>query len=163
MQAILDVNSRQNGQIVGRMKKLFKKTKGKTVALLGLTYKAHTSTLRHSLTLQIAEAMLAEGFKLKAYDPIIPPEGTDRTIRPPDEFGVPPEIQVCRDEAECADGAHALVIMTDKDEFKDLDLKKLGKRMKKRVLVDAAGLYDPTRAAKAGFTYIAIGRGFQWR
>jgi UDPglucose 6-dehydrogenase len=106
--------------------------------------------------------MLAEGFELKAYDPVIPPEGTGN-IRPPDEFGVPPEIQVCRSEAECAEGAHALVIMTDKDEFKDLDLNKLGRRMKKRVLVDAANLYDPGRAAKAGFTYIAIGRGFQWR
>ena len=55
MQAILDVNNRTNFTIVERLAKLLKKPKGKTIGLLGLTYKAHTSTLRHSLTLQIAD------------------------------------------------------------------------------------------------------------
>ena len=164
MQAILEVNGRQNGVIVERLVELLGDAQKKRVGLLGLTYKAHTSTLRHSLTLQIAEKMMASGLVLKAYDPIIPPvaDESGAKVRPPDEFGVPPEIQVCASAEEAAEGADALVVMTDKDEFKDLDLAGLGGRMQRRILVDAAGLYSPAAAADAGFTYIAIGRGFRW-
>ena len=161
MRAILEVNQRQNGVVVERLASLLEQPGGKSIGLLGLTYKAHTSTLRHSLTLQIAEKMMAHGMKLKAYDPIIPPEGSG-TVRPADEFGVPDEIHLCASAEEAAQDADALVIMTDKDEFMDLDLDELGKRMKRRILVDAAGLYGPAPAKQAGFTYIAIGRGFAW-
>ena len=162
MQAILDVNTRQNGIIVDRLVELLGKAQGKTVGLLGLTYKAHTSTLRHSLTLQIAEKMKAEGLVLRAYDPIIPPGEDDGKLRPQDEFGVPDWIEVCASAEAAVDGADALVIMTDKDEFKDLDLDALGGGMARRILVDAAALYDAERSAAAGFTYITIGRGFRW-
>ena len=78
------------------------------------------------------------------------------------EWDVPPEIELCTSVAEAAKGAHALVVMTDKDEFRDLPLAKLGKQMRRRILVDPVNFYDPAAAKKAGFTYIAIGKGFQW-
>ncbi len=162
MQAILDVNNRTNFTIVERLAKLLKKPKGTAIGLLGLTYKAHTSTLRHSLTLQIADKMLAHGMVLRAYDPIIPPvrEGVKSEEH---EWDVPPEISICSSIEEAADGAYALVVMTDKDDFRDLPLKKLGKKMRKRVLVDPVNFYDAETANKAGFTYIALGKGFKWQ
>jgi UDPglucose 6-dehydrogenase len=141
---------------------VLKKPRGKTVCLLGLTYKAHTSTLRHSLTLQIAEQMLRHGMLLRAYDPAIG-KGAAGASASEHEWEVPKAIELCSSVAEAADGAWAIVVMTDKDEFKDLPLKRLGAAMRKRVLVDPVNFYDVETAARAGFTYIALGKGFKWR
>lgn len=161
MKAIIDVNERQNGIVVERLAELLEEPAGKQIALLGLTYKAHTSTLRHSLTLQLAEKMLGHGMVLRAYDPIIPPGKSD-AITPADEFGVPDTIALCHSAEEAVAGAEAVVLMTDKDEFKELDFAKLGEGMKRRILVDAAAMVAPEDAKAAGFTYISIGRGFRW-
>ena len=159
MQAVLDVNSRQNGQIAERLAEALKKPKGKRVALLGLTYKAKTSTLRHSLTLQIADQMLAHGMKLVAYDPDVPPDR--QAIIPPDEKNVPRDITVCASLDEAVKGADAVVVMTAKAEFKEIKLPALAKKLKRKLLIDAAGMFDPEAAKAAGFRYAAIGRGFR--
>ncbi len=160
MQAVLDVNARQNGQIAERLAEVLKRPRGKRIALLGLTYKAHTSTLRHSLTLQIADQMLAHGMKLCAYDPDVPPDR--QAIIPPDEKkNVPRDIQVCASLDEAVAKADAVVVMTAKDEFRKLKLGALARKVKRKLLVDAAGMFEPAAAKKAGFTYVAIGRGFR--
>jgi UDPglucose 6-dehydrogenase len=159
MQAVLDVNARQNGQIAERLAEGLKRPKGKRVALLGLTYKPKTSTLRHSLTLQIADQMLERGMKLSAYDPDVPPDR--KAIIPPDEHNVPRAIEVCASLDEALAGADAVVVMTAKPEFKELQLKSLARRLKARLLVDAAGMFDPEEAHRAGLRYAAIGRGFR--
>ena len=151
LEAILAVNDRQNGQILERLREVLGKTKGRTVALLGLTYKAQTSTLRHSLTLKIARQMKKAGLVLKAYDPIIP---TDSEI-------AGKGIALYGSLEEVVRDADAAVIMVDKPEFKNMNLRSLGKRMNRRILVDAFNLYDPAAVKKAGFTHIAIGRGFR--
>jgi UDPglucose 6-dehydrogenase len=161
MQAVLDVNARQNGQIAERLAEGLKRPKGKRVALLGLTYKPKTSTLRHSLTLQIADQMLERGMKLSAYDPDVPPDR--KAIIPPDEHNVPRAIEVCASLDEALEGADAVVVMTAKPEFKELQLKSLARRLKARLLVDAAGMFDPEEARRAGLRYAAIGRGFRVR
>jgi UDPglucose 6-dehydrogenase len=159
MQAVLDVNARQNGQIAERLVEALGRPRGKRVALLGLTYKAKTSTLRHSLTLQIADQLLAAGLRLSAYDPDVPPERA--AIIPPDEHDVPREIRVTATLDLALEGADAAVIMTAKDEFKRLELGALKRRLARRILVDAAGLFDPRQAQRAGLRYVAIGRGFR--
>ena len=162
MQAILDVNERTNGAIVERLAALLKNPDGKKIGLLGLTYKAATSTLRHSLTLQIAEKMLAHGMVLQAFDPVI---GADR-VAPrgsEHEWEVPDSIRLCGSIEEAAKGAHALVVMTNKDEFKNLKLGKLGASMRRKILVDPVDFYDAETAAKHGFKYIALGKGYLWR
>jgi len=159
MQAVLDVNARQNGQIAERLAEALKRPKGKRVALLGLTYKPKTSTLRHSLTLQIADQMLAHGMQLFAYDPDVPPDR--QAIIPADEKNVPRDITVCANLEQAVAGADAVVLMTAKDEFRQLQLAALGKLVKRKILVDAAGMFDPQIARQAGFRYAAIGRGFR--
>lgn len=161
MQAVLDVNARQNGQIAERLAEGLKRPKGKRVALLGLTYKPKTSTLRHSLTLQIADQMLERGMELAAYDPDVPPDR--KAIIPPDEHDVPRAIEVCASLDEALEGADAVVVMTAKPEFRELELRSLARRLKARLLVDAAGMFDPEEARRAGLRYAAIGRGFRVR
>ena len=152
LDAILAVNQRQNRQIVERLRGIFGDLDGVEVGLLGLTYKARTSTLRNSLTLQIADQMRQEGVQLKAYDPIIPPGSLDAASK----------IKMCRSMIEAAEGSDALVIMTDKDEFMGLELSTAANVMRNRVLVDAVNLFDRKQAVAAGFTYVSIGRGFKW-
>jgi len=159
MQAVLDVNARQNGQVAERLVEALGRPRGKRVALLGLTYKAKTSTLRHSLTLQIADQLLAHGLVLTAYDPDVGPERA--AIIPPDEHKVPRAIAVTATLAQALSGADAAVVMTAKDEFKKLSLPALAKQLRKKLLVDAAGLFDPRAAERAGLRYVAIGRGFR--
>lgn len=163
LQAVLEVNQRQNTVCLDRLAKLLGKPKGKTVGILGLTYKAHTSTLRHSLTLRLAERMLEDGYRLRAFDPAIPPHDPHTGKSNVHEWDVPEDITLCETADEAADGAHALLVMVDKDEFKQLDLKKLAKHMKKKILVDPVNLYGADVAEAAGFTYIALGRGFTKR
>jgi UDPglucose 6-dehydrogenase len=159
MQAVLDVNARQNGQVAERLVEALGSPRGRRVALLGLTYKAKTSTLRHSLTLQIADQLLERGLALAAYDPDVPPERA--AIIPPDEHDVPRAIRVTATLDEALERADAAVVMTAKDEFRRLELGALAERLAEKVLVDAAGLFDPAAAKRAGLRYVAIGRGFR--
>lgn len=152
LEAILEVNRRQNLVILERLRGIFGSLSGLQVALLGLTYKAKTSTLRGSLALQIATRVAAEGVSVRAYDPMV--KG--------DALGPGAGIRLCGSVEEVATGSDALVVMTDKEEFVGLDLGPVGSVMRNRVLVDAANLYDPADATRLGFTYVAIGRGFTW-
>jgi UDPglucose 6-dehydrogenase len=124
---------------------------GAELGLLGLTYKAKTSSLRGSLTLQIADQLRAGGARLRAWDPIVASADYE------DSWG----IRACANAAEVADGADALVVMTPKDEFRELDLSELAGAMRRRVLADPMGVFSREAALAAGLDYVAIGRGYR--
>ena len=151
LQAILDVNERQNGLVAARLADALGGLEGAELGLLGLTYKAKTSTLRSSLTLQIADQLRSAGAALRGWDPIIAT----------DEYEASWGIRPCDGAEAVAEGADALVVMTPKDEFKTLDLAALGSRMKRRVLADPMGVFGREQAHAAGFDYLAIGRGYR--
>jgi UDPglucose 6-dehydrogenase len=151
LEAVLAVNARQNGLIADRLDEALGGLEGTELGLLGLTYKAKTSTLRSSLTLQISDQLRARGAVLRAWDPIIPAADYESS------WGIRP----CSGAAEVAEGADALVVMTPKDEFRALDLAGLGGRMRRRVLADPMDVFGLAAARSAGFSYIAIGRGYR--
>lgn len=151
LEAVLSVNARQNGLVAERLGEALGGLEGAEVGLLGLTYKAKTSTMRSSLTLQIAQQLARAGARLRAWDPIIAPEDYELS------WGIRP----CADAGDAADDADALVVMTPKDEFKALDIASLGERMRRRVLADPMGVFGREMAHAAGFTYVAIGRGYR--
>ncbi|WP_298669094.1 UDP-glucose/GDP-mannose dehydrogenase family protein [uncultured Sphingomonas sp.] len=122
--------------------------RGKTVAVLGLTFKPNTDDMRDAPSIAIVQALSDAGVNVRGYDP----EGAE-TAR-----AVMPDITYCADAYDAAAGADAVVIVTEWDVFRALDLKRLAGTMASPVLVDLRNIYDRDEAERAGFSYTAIGR-----
>ena len=121
---------------------------GKTVALLGLTFKANTDDMRDSPSLAIVRALQDAGASVRAYDP----EGMEQAAKLLDE------VTYCNDAYEAMDGAHAAVIVTEWDAFRALDFEQARARLKEPLLVDLRNLYDRADVERHGFRYVAVGR-----
>jgi UDPglucose 6-dehydrogenase len=124
--------------------------KGRTVGLLGLSFKPNTDDLRDAPSLEIAERLLGMGARVKAYDPISMP--VCRRQHPA------LKVRYCESAAEVAEGADALVLITEWPEFAALDLKALAAAMNTRVLIDGRNLFSAKDATDAGFDYTGFGR-----
>jgi UDPglucose 6-dehydrogenase len=122
--------------------------KGKTVALLGLTFKPNTDDMRDAPSIAIAQALTDAGVRVRAYDP----EGMEPARR------AMPDIDYCSDAYEAAAGADAAVIVTEWDAFRALDLPKLKGVMAAPVMVDLRNVYRRDEVEEAGFVYTAVGR-----
>jgi len=122
--------------------------KGKTVAVLGLTFKPNTDDMRDAPSLAIVQSLLDAGASVRAHDP----EGMEIAR------GMMPDIVYCRDAYEAAAGADAIVIVTEWDIYRALDLKRLAATMAAPVMVDLRNVYPPSDVEKAGFAYSSIGR-----
>jgi len=147
--SVLKVNEQQN-KIVGRkLKKVYGSIKGLTIGVLGLTYKAGTSTLRRSAALEIIKDLMDNGAVVKAYDPKADLE----------EIKLHKEFQFCSNPYMVARRADALVIVTDWPEFKILDFDSIKSAMKKPVLIDTKNMLNDELMIKKGFLYFGVGRG----
>ncbi|MDB5711852.1 MAG: UDP-glucose 6-dehydrogenase [Sphingomonas bacterium] len=122
--------------------------RGKTVAVLGLTFKPNTDDMRDAPSLAIVQSLLDAGVKVRAHDP----EGMEIAK------GMMPDVTYCRDAYDAAEGADAIAIVTEWDIYRALDLKRLAAAMISPVMVDLRNVYPPADAARAGFAYSSIGR-----
>ena len=120
----------------------------KTIAMLGLTFKPNTDDMREAPSIAIATALQDAGAHVRGYDP----EGMDQA-RP-----VLPGVELCDSAYACIEGADALVIVTEWNEFRALDLKRAKKLLKTPVVVDLRNIYRPDEMARLGFTYASVGR-----
>ena len=123
--------------------------RGKTIALLGLTFKPNTDDMRDSPSIPLITALQDMGAKVRAYDP----QGMEQAKH------FVSDVTFCKDAYDCAEGASALVIVTEWEQFRALDFVRLKKVMTKPVLVDLRNVYRPEQASQAGFEYQGIGRG----
>ena len=146
---VLKVNEEQNGLVARKLLKIYGSVKNLTVGILGLTYKAGTSTLRRSAALEIIGDLIHNGATVKAYDPKASPE----EIRQHQEF------EFCSDPYTVARGADALVIVTDWPEFESLDFDSIKSIMKKPVIIDCKNMLDDNEVTKKGLSYFGVGRG----
>ena len=121
---------------------------GKTIGILGLTFKPNTDDMRDSPSLDIVPALLAAGAKIRAYDP----EGMEEAKK---ELS---GIEMVGGPYEVADNADAIVILTEWDQFRALDFERIATQMKKPVMVDLRNIYNPADLRQDGFTYVSIGR-----
>jgi UDPglucose 6-dehydrogenase len=142
------VNDSQRGRMIDKIQEALGGLKGKTVAMLGLSFKPNTNDLREAPALSIGRALLAEGASIRAYDPEALAEACQ----------LMPGFQPCRDTYHAAEGADALVIMTEWTVFRNLDFEKLKSVMRDPVLLDLRNIYDPERIAAAGFKHVSVGR-----
>jgi UDPglucose 6-dehydrogenase len=119
-----------------------------TVAILGLSYKPDTDDVREAPALDIIRALLRRGVRVRVYDPVVR-EGAP---------GIPKAVTFADDAYDAARGAHALALVTEWNEFRRLDLARVRRVMRRRVLVDLRNVYDPAAVRRLGFEYTCVGR-----
>lgn len=153
LNAVEAVNARQKSVLVGKLTQHFAaELKGRTVAIWGLAFKPNTDDMREAPSRAIIGALLEGGARVRAYDPVASAEA--RRI-----YGE--AILLARNAYEAAEGADALVIVTEWQEFRSPDFERLRRILTAPVIFDGRNLYDPGMVARLGFTYYAIGRGRQ--
>jgi UDPglucose 6-dehydrogenase len=146
--AVIEVNELQKRRVVGKLQKHLGSLVGKSIALLGLAFKAHTDDMREASSLVLAARLQADGARVRAYDPIA--EAQARELMTGVEFA---------DSAlEAVEGADACIIVTEWPEFAELDWSELRERMAGRLVVDGRNFVDPEAVRTAGFIYEGIGR-----
>jgi len=149
VEAVVQVND-QRKRAMGRkvIHALGGDARGKKIALLGLTFKPNTDDMRDAPSLAIVQALADAGATLTAFDP----EGMASAA------GMMPDVLMARSAYEAADGADAVVIVTEWDAFRALDLRKLGSAMAGDALVDLRNIYDTNEVERAGLQHVCIGR-----
>jgi UDPglucose 6-dehydrogenase len=123
--------------------------RGKTIAVLGLTFKPETDDMRDAPSLSIVARLAGDGAVIRAFDP----EGMQQA-----KPMLPNSVTYCRDAFDAAQGADALVVITEWNEFRALSPIRLREAMRGRVLVDLRNVYDPIAVRQAGFDYHCVGR-----
>ena len=146
----MEVNNSRRNQVVERLDEMLGGLKGRTIGLLGLAFKANTDDMREAPSIDIAEALLAAGSKVRAYDPVA------MDVAQP----LLPKVQMVDDAYAVAKEADALVVITEWNEFKNLDLERVRDSMKQPVLLDGRNIYQPELMRGMGYTYHGIGRGY---
>lgn len=149
MKAAISVNERQKMVTIEKLQQVLKILKGKTIGLLGLTFKPDTDDLRDAPALVLIENLARLGAKVKAYDPIISQSGMRHGIS---------DVIVETDPERLADGCDALVVVTEWAEFQNLDLGKMSRLMNMPIMIDGRNFLDQGKAEAAGFRYVGIGR-----
>jgi UDPglucose 6-dehydrogenase len=149
LEASLEVNTAQRQAVIQKLQEKLFILKGRTIGLLGLAFKPDTDDLRDAPSLHIAERLLQMGARVKAYDPIA--NHACREQRPD------LKIRLCDTPLELASESDALVLVTEWNQFHDLDLCELAKVMNSPVLIDGRNFFVPETAMAAGFDYSGIG------
>jgi UDPglucose 6-dehydrogenase len=148
LKSVVETNEERVKRFVGRMSDALGGIEGKTFAVLGLAFKPNTDDIRFAKALDIIQLLLAQKAKVKAYDPIAM-ENTKKVM---------PQIQYCESSYQAAEGSDAIVIVTEWNEFKLLNLQKVKDIMKTPMIFDGRNIYDPDRMKSIGFQYYSIGR-----
>ena len=148
VETVVAVNDARKAALATRIAAAMGGVDGRRVALLGLTFKPNTDDMRDSPALTVIPALQAMGATIAAYDP----EGMQEAAR------LLQGVSYAPDAYAALDGADALVILTEWNQFRSLDWAHVGRRMTGRVVVDLRNIYEPSRVAASGFAYHSIGR-----
>lgn len=150
VRAAIEANEKQKYFMFEKTKKLVGDLKGKTIGLLGLSFKPNTDDTRDATSLVIIEHILREGGRIQAYDPA----AMDIMKK------LYPQIAYCGNVYDAAKGAHCLVVITEWNEFRELDFALLKTLMASHAIVDCRNIYNPKEVRQHGFSYEGVGRGF---
>jgi len=146
LSAVIEVNELQKRRVVGKLEKHLGKLRGKSVALLGLAFKANTDDLREAPSLVLASRLLAEGAEVRAWDPVA------------DATSLLQGVTFCDSVLDAVTDADAAVVVTEWDELRELATDDVRRAMRRPLIVDGRNLLDPEQARSAGFTYEGVGR-----
>jgi UDPglucose 6-dehydrogenase len=147
LSAVMEVNKQQRKVIVNKIKNIMGTLEGKQIGILGIAFKPNTDDIRDAVSIDVMKALVEKGCRIKAFDPIV-------KHLPAELKGV----KIAKDAYAAAEGAECLVVLTEWNQFKEADLGKIKKLMKKAAVVDGRNIYDPKQMKKIGFEYEGIGR-----
>ena len=151
IKSVVDTNNFQKKRMIEKVvRSLEGSIAGKVIAVLGLTFKPETDDMRDSPSLTILPALIEKEAKIRAHDP----EGVDQAKKL-----LPDAIEYVSDIYETAKNADAIILMTEWNEYKVLDLELLKRKLKGRVFIDLRNVYEPDEMNELGFQYFCIGRG----
>jgi UDPglucose 6-dehydrogenase len=148
IEAVLEVNEVTQKRMIAKIENALGEIAGKTLAVLGLSFKPNTDDMRESPALPIVQGLLDRGATVRAFDPEAM-EGCKPLF---------PAVIYCENAYETAEGADALVIVTEWNQFRKLELDRLLELLREPLVIDLRNLYDPEKMAAAGFRYVSIGR-----
>jgi UDPglucose 6-dehydrogenase len=150
LHAVMEINTRQCQAAVLKLEEALGNLEGKTIGLLGLAFKPNTDDMREAPSTHIAHMLRAAGAHVRGYDPVAM-EVAARTT---------PDVELMDDPYTLAEGCDALVVVTEWNEFKNLDLARIRDSMNQPVLIDGRNIYEPEAMVELGFHYRGMGRGY---
>jgi UDPglucose 6-dehydrogenase len=148
LKVVEEINHQQKELLVKKVRDAVWNIKDKTIGILGLAFKPNTDDIRNAPSIEIIQMLQGEEAKIKAYDPVAIPVAR----------GILKEVAYCKDPYDTANGCDVLVILTEWEEFKRLDLSKIKRLMKAPILIDGRNIFEPERMKHLGFIYKGIGR-----
>ncbi|RLB44335.1 MAG: UDP-glucose 6-dehydrogenase [Deltaproteobacteria bacterium] len=151
IESVIKVNENQVARMVDKMERALGNLKGKHIGVLGLTFKPNTDDIRESPAIKIVTSLLDKGASVSAYDPA----GMDAAK------AILNKVRFAADAFDAAQGADALAIITEWNEFRHLDWDRMKQVLKKPVVFDLRNIYEPHRMRSRGFEYHCVGRGYE--
>jgi UDPglucose 6-dehydrogenase len=149
LRAVADINRERAAHFVGKMVKALDPIEDKVIAVLGLAFKPNTDDMREAKSVEVITRLLDLGARVRAYDPVAIPNA--RRL-------LPPTVTYCESPYEAAEGADALALVTEWNEFKFLNLERVRVLLRRPVVFDGRNVWEPERMRRLGFEYHSIGR-----
>jgi UDPglucose 6-dehydrogenase len=150
LHAVMEINNDRRPMAVNRVRDMLGNLMGKTIGLLGLSFKPNTDDMRDAPAITIADSLISAGAFVRGYDPVANEVA----------HAVMPSVELFDDPYAMAEGCDALMVITEWNEFKQLDLERLRDSMRQPVIFDGRNIYDPELMDRMGFIYRGLGRGY---
>ena len=148
--AVMEINDDRRPMAVNRVREMIGDLRGKVVGLLGLSFKPNTDDMRDAPAIDIANSLLNSGARVRGYDPVAMEIARS----------VMPGVELFENPYEMANGCDALMVITEWNEFKNLDLAQIRDSMRQPMIFDGRNIYDPADMKALGFHYRGLGRGY---
>jgi UDPglucose 6-dehydrogenase len=148
VQSTIQVNERQKERMIEKIKEMVGGVQGKTIGILGLAFKPNTDDMREASSISIIQGLQKKGARIKAYDP----EAMEEAKK------ILQDVTYCTGPYEVAEGSHAIVLLTEWNQFRLLDLKRIKGLLQEPVFIDLRNVYEPLHMRELGFRYCGVGR-----
>lgn len=150
LRAVMEINSDQRKRLIQKAREVLGNFRGKTIGVLGLSFKPNTDDMREAPSIEIIHMLQHEGAQVKAYDPVAMENAKE----------ILDNVTYCDNPYAVAEDADALLLVTEWNEFKHLDMERIARSMRQPVLFDGRNIYEPKKMRALGFAYRAMGRGY---
>jgi UDPglucose 6-dehydrogenase len=150
VETVVRVNDRIKGHSIERVRNaLDGQLAGKTIGVLGLSFKPETDDMRDSASVPLIRALIEDGARVKAFDPVAMDDAREL---------LPEAVEYCTDSYDAAEGADALILVTEWNQFRSLHMDRIRESLRQPIVIDLRNVYDPDRMREQGFQYFSVGR-----